>query len=368
MIRFPPLTLFLYFALSYLRYVVYCLLSLTAFVALLDVVELMRRVGETQLDVGTAFIVGTSFTNLPNLFDQMLPFGVFGGSIVCFYFWTKNHEFVTARSFGQNIWQALTPVFVVTLLIGFFQIIVMSPVISTMSNQYEAQMDQLFNSRAQANLSISENGVWLRDRIDNQTVIIHGQKLDAENARITDAILFTIAENGILLNRISADEMQLIEKQWRISQATRIANDGTSEILGDIGKKSILDKRSLSLTIRPPHTINVFGLPNFISLLKDAGLAPETYQVHFHQLLSTPLKLLGLVMLAASLTVTQFSRKQRLRLVVLALASSFGFYFTSDLIFVLGNSSHLPYYVAGWAPALLILSIGAVLLARVEEH
>ena len=368
MIWTPPITLFFYFAFNFLKHVLFCVLGLLAFVSLLDVVELMRRVGATGVDVGTSFIILTSFSNLPNLLEQMLPFGVFGGSIICFYFWSRNHEFVTARTFGQNIWQASAPVFAASILIGLFQIMVMSPVTSTLSKHYEDQMDQLFANRAQSNLSVSSNGVWLRDRIDNRTVIIHGQKLDADIARIENAVLYVIADNGVLLSRIKTNDMQLVDNQWRMSQTTRFANDGTSEILGDIGMNSILDKRSLSLTIRPPHTINVYGLPNFISVLKDAGLGTETYQVYFHQLLSTPLKLLGLVMLAASITLTQFSRQHRLRLVIWALASSFGFYFASDLIFVLGNSSRLPYYVAGWAPALLILSIGAVLLARVEEH
>ena len=368
MIWTPPITLFVYFALNYLRYVVFCIICLLAFVSILDIVELMRRVGATGLDISTPFIIVTSFAKLPNLFEQMLPFGVFGGSIICFYFWSRNHEFVTARTFGQNIWQALTPVFATAVLIGIFQILVMSPLTSTMSKHYEAQMDQIFKNRAQSNLSVSTNGVWLRDRIDNRTVIIHGQKLDADIARIEKPVLYIIAENGVLLSRIKGEDMHLIDNQWRISQTTRFANDGTSETLGDIGLDSVLDKRSLSLTIRPPHTINVYGLPNFITILKDAGLATETYQVYFHQLLSTPLKLLGLVMLAASITLTQFSRQHRLRLVIWALAASFGFYFASDLIFVLGNSSRLPYYIAGWTPALIILSIGAVLLARVEEH
>ena len=135
-------------------------------------------------------------------------------------------------------------------------------------------------------------------------------------ARIEKPVLYTIAENGVLLNRIKGDDMHLVDNQWRISQTTKFANDGTSETLGDIGFDSVLDKRSLSLTIRPPHTINVYGLPNFIAILKDAGLATETYQVYLHQLLSTPLKLLGLVMLAASITLTQFSRQHRLRLVI----------------------------------------------------
>lgn len=368
MVWFPPTILFFYFGLSYLRCVLYCTLGLMAFVLLLDVVELMRRVGETGIDTSTTFILITSLSNLPSLFEKMLPFSVFGGSIICFYLWARSHEFVMARTFGQNIWQALAPVSAVALAIGLFQIVVMSPLIATMSNYYEGRMDQIFNSRSPSNLSISANGVWLRDRSDNKTLIIHGQKLDAKNARIEDAVLYHISDNGVLRSRIKAEEMRLVDKQWHMSQAARISNDGTSEALGDIGINSILDERSLSLSIRPPHTINVYSLPSFISVLKDAGLATEAYQVYFHHLLSTPIKLLGLAMLAAGISLSRFNRQQRLRLVILALAASFGFYFTSDLIFVLGNSSRLPYYIAGWAPSLLILSIGAVLLARMEEH
>lgn len=368
MIWTPPVTLFFYFAGSYLRFVLYCVLGLMAFVELLDVVALMNNAGETGKDISFFWILVVALYNLPRLLEQMLPFGVFAGSVICFYFWSRNQEFVTARGFGQNIWQALSPVFAVVFLIGMFQITVMSPLVSAMSSQYEAEMDQIFNNRASGNLSISANGVWLRDRSDDRMMIIHGRKLDPDDARIEEPVLYHVDDKGALRSRISGQEMQLVDNQWRITGAREIANNGTVTALGEIGLNSILDKRSLSLSIRPPHTINVYSMPGFISVLKDAGLATEPYRVYFHQLLSTPFKLLGLVMLAASISLVHFSRQQRFRLIVIALSASFGFYFLSDLIFVLGNSSRLPYYVAGWAPALLIMCIGAVLLARVEEH
>ena len=64
----------------------------------------------------------------------------------------------------------------------------------------------------------------------------------------------------------------------------------------------------------PPKTVSIYNFPNFIAVQKRAGLPVNQHLVFFHQLLSTPFKLIGLAMLAASFTLLHFSRQTKIRL------------------------------------------------------
>ena len=368
MIKTLPPTLFFYLARQYMKWVLALLALLLSFITLVDIIELLRRSSEQAEEYSFGYILLVSALNVPQLLDMILPFAVLFGSITCFYSWSRSHEFITARGLGQSIWQALLPVICSCLLIGFFHILVINPISATTSASYESHLDQIVKYRTKTSLSVSSNGVWLRDRTAEHQMIINGQSLTPEEGEIQHAVIYFLNDKGGIDWRLRAERINLQSGAWIIPDAVRIANQGVETDLGNISVSSVLDKSALLQSTRPPKTINIFSLPKFIDVLGNAGLPVDKYRVHFHQLLSTPLKLLGLAMLAASFTLIHFSRQQRVRLILMGLGCGFAFYFLSDLIYLLGSTSRLPNQLAGWAPALLICAAGGYFLARVDEH
>ena len=119
---------------------------------------------------------------------------------------------------------------------------------------------------------------------------------------------------------------------------------------------------------RPPRTISIYALSDYIDTLKTAGIPVEKLQVQFHKTLALPLQLIGLALLAASFTLLNIVGQRGIRIIIYGLIASFAYYFISDLIFLLGHNSRLPEIIAGWLPSILILTISGFLLARGDEH
>ena len=87
--------------------------------------------------------------------------------------------------------------------------------------------------------------------------------------------------------------MKLTNKSWIISNATRIQNDGQRFFLGDVMLPTALQTSDLAESSLPPKTVSIYKLPSFIAVQKRAGLPVNQHLVFFHQLLSTPFKLIG---------------------------------------------------------------------------
>lgn len=357
----------IYMVRQYIGWLLVTLFGLLAFVMLLDAIELARRLAKLEQDVANSEMVIALLMRLPPMVEILLPFSVLFGSMLCFASWSKSHEFVAARSFGQTVWQALTPAFVGVAVVSFLYLTCINPISAATQRQYNLWVEDIFGPTENSRLTIAASGLWLRDQTDGKDIIIHGQNLDPDRLVINRPVIYQLNERGRLEWRMTADALSLQEGKWGFQEAEKIRNDGTVEQLGNITLATKLDERVLLQASAPPDTVSVFGLPGFISMLQQTGLPANAHQVRFHQLLASPFLLLGMIMLAAGFTVVHFSRRQRLRLVLLGLATGFAVYFLSDLVYLLGGSARLPFMIAGWVPALAVFTLGGFMITRVDE-
>ena len=363
----PPIALSLYFSKRYLFWLTLTLACLLAFVTLIDTVELYRRFSNANTDRSGLLIMLLIVMGLPEKIDLLLPFAVLFGSILAFQNWAKTNELMVARGFGQNIWQALMPVFLTVLAIGSVQNLVLNPIKSaTISTQQELKAS-LFGRQDTGRLSISASGVWLKDTSAVENLIIHGPSLSLSEYRINQPIIYNLDENGSIVWRIQADAMTLTDNGWQVSKAARSDNVGTTTSKNDITLDTSMKPIDFARTTQPPETISIYAMPRFIDMLNQTGLPSNEHKVYFQQQLSNPIQLLGLAMLAACFTLLRFSRMPRYKLMALGVGVGFAVYFFTNLVFLLGANARLPVIISGWGPAVAICLLAGFILARSED-
>ena len=175
--------LFRYFSFRYLNWVLASIIGLTATVTLIQAIELARRVS-TKLQDGESFnIVTMSMLNIPAVIELTLPIAMIAGSMFCFEAMNRSNEFVVCRGFGRSIWSILSPSLVAAGLVGVLFVIFVNPIGSLTSREFESKMNEVFGNKQQK-LSVSTDGIWLRDAHAEGQFIIHGDMLDVSVAQI----------------------------------------------------------------------------------------------------------------------------------------------------------------------------------------
>ena len=84
-------------------------------------------------------------------------------------------------------------------------------------------------------------------------------------------------------------------------------------------------------------------------------------------MLSIPLLMVGITMLAARITLTNTLRGRKSRLFLRGALLSIVIFIFSYFMQVLGSSLRIPMSVAAWAPAIVVSLLGAIILARTDE-
>ena len=102
-------------------------------------------------------------------------------------------------------------------LVGVLFVIFVNPIGSLTSREYESKMNEVFGNKQQK-LSVSTDGIWLRDTHAEGQFIIHGDMLDVSVAQIINPIVYRFDAEG----PAAADQgQQHGTDRWRLGDQQR---------------------------------------------------------------------------------------------------------------------------------------------------
>jgi lipopolysaccharide export system permease protein len=279
---------------------------------------------------------------------------------------TRTHELVVARAAGVSVWQFLLPALLLALILGVFVMTVFNPLSAAMVSRYE-QMDAKYLRGKSSLLALSPSGIWLRQSDGENQSVIHAQRLSQEDLTLHDVIIFEFQDNDQFVGRIDASEAHLEEGRWELSDAVLTGPDRPAQFKDRYDVSTDLTFNQIEDSFAPPETLSFWALPGFIKVLEASGFSAVRHRLHWHSLLSGPLLLCAMVLIAATFSL-RFSRSGGTWLLIAAgVLAGFVLYFVSDLVLALGLSGKIPPVLAAWTPAGVFTLIGVASLFHMED-
>ena len=168
------------------------LFALAAVILLFDMIELLRESSKREavafLDLGVMALLKS-----PQMIHIILPFVVLISGIIFFLKFSRSSELIVMRAVGMSVWNFMTPVVLITFLIGVFDVTIFNPFSAMTAKRYERLEEHLGMTNSNP-FSWSENGLWLREAQENQTIVVRSSRVRQEN-------------NNVLLDRVSVMEL-----------------------------------------------------------------------------------------------------------------------------------------------------------------
>ncbi len=340
------------------------LIGLLGVILLATTVDLLDRLASKKASL--AVVSEMVLLKLPFLSQEVMPFTVLFAGLACFWRLTRSHELVVTRAAGISVWQVLVPVLDVSLLVGIITVTVLNPVAAVLLRRFEQLEAKYIHNRA-STLSVSRQGLWLRQADEGGQSVIHATRVTHETMTLHNVIVFHFAEDDRFIGRIDAERAVLRPGFWRLSNAWK-SSPGTREVFAEnLDIPTNLSREKILESFAPPETISFWKLPEFVELLENAGFSATHHKLQFHRLLATPLLLAALILLAASFSLRP-QRRGRVGLVILGGAvTGFLLYFVSNIVFALGLSGDIPVILSAWAPASATLMLGIAVLLHLED-
>ena len=287
------------------------------------------------------------------------------GGIVTFAKMTRSRELVVARAAGVSVWQFLLPALVIAALLGGLFMTVVNPLASATTSRFE-QMDATYLRGQSSLMELSKSGIWLRQGDSDSQSVVHAERIDQETMTLYDTIIFLYAKEDQFVGRIDAAEARLEDGYWNLQDALFSAPDEPARHRANARLPTDLTLERIQNSFSPPETLSFWALPGFIKVLDESGFSSVKHRLHWHSLLSGPLLLCAMVLIAATFSL-RFTRRVPGCWSWPDCSPVFSFYFISDLVLALGLSGKLPPVLAAWTPAGIFTLLGVAGLFHLED-
>lgn len=362
----PPITLFRYISMRTILAVAALLVALLGLVMLVDLIENLRFADKFHgADFG--FALAITLLRAPSLTQTMLPFVFLFASIWLFTQLNRQAEIAVMRSGGLSVWRILGPAAFVAAMTGFFVITVIDPAATAMRAHSDRMKDEI-RGKSSSVVRVFGDGIWLRQRDAEGVLLINARGFDAAQRVLSDVVMWRLGQDSAFIERIDAPEAVFSNRTIELHSARiKGANDKLDHHTPVYAVSSSLDPTELDKRIEAPETLSIWRLPKFVLLAKAAGLPTASYNIRFHDLCSTPLKLIAMVLIAALFSLRPVRSGHGFELFLLAVGSGFLLYIVSEISTALGESGVAPLALSAWAPAIIASLVAVSGLLYFEE-
>ena len=146
-------------------------------VAIVDTAELFRRVSNKE-NISSVSVLLMEAIKMPSTLPTLIPFGVLFGLMASFQKLRNTNEVTIARTNGISLLKIVFAPVLVVLTLALFTLIVIDPIASATKKRYENLQNDIFGGN-RGTLTVSTEGIWLRDRNTQLSFIMHGDSIDA---------------------------------------------------------------------------------------------------------------------------------------------------------------------------------------------
>lgn len=336
-------------------------------ILLIDLIEQSRRF--EGIDIGFGKLFRLTLLGAPQAISEILPLLMILSTIVLFVGLARSSELVVTRAAGRSGIRALVAPVAVALVIGGLAVTTLNPIVAATSNRYQ-QLSDSYRSGGPSVLSVSGEGLWLRQGGEGGQSVIHANGYAGDGATLYGVTILTYAPNdGGPVRQIIAEVASLKDDHWNLENAkvwplaaglnpeTSAAEHETLRIATTLTQDRIRD------SLGGAAGISIYDLPDTIRELSQAGFSTKRYEIWYQSELARPLFLVAMVLVGAAFTMRHVRFGGTGVSVLAAVLLGFTLYFVRNFAQILGENGQLPVMLAAWAPpvASLFLTLGLLL-------
>ena len=318
----------------------------------------------SDIDTDYYFPIFLVFLNLPSLIYQIFPFIILISVIFLFLSLNEKGELISFKNNGLENFQIIKLLSIVSLLIGIFTIVIFYNFAAMLKFNY-LDIKKNYTKDAKYLASITENGIWIKDEIDNNIIFINAKKIELDN--LVDVEIVKLNKNFEYLNTTSAKKVYIKKNLWIINDATIVYADNTREI----GQKKQLNTNfnfeKISNLYSDLSSITLWGLVKLKEDYKTVNYSTTEINYQFQKILSYPVYLTIMSLLSIVMMMNLKTGINRVFVITIGIFVSVLIYYINHFFGIIGRNETLPLVISIWIPLLILLIISTIGLVKINE-
>ncbi len=313
----------------------------------------------------TYFIIYLSLLNAPSFIFEVFPF-MFLISVKIFYLnLIEKNELEILNSNGISNFQIITHLAIITGIIGILLLIFFYSFSSALKEVYLDTKNKFSNSNEYLAV-VNDDGLWIKEEIDENLYIIHAEKFDSNKLR-----LITITEADRYYNNkktIIAKKANISSKNWQLNDVSILNEDGNKNKFKSYVYNSSFNGEIISNLFSNLNALNIYELHKLSNSYFKIGYSNTDIKIHLNKIYSMPIFYILMTILGFLIINRLKKVKSKFFVVVFGIFVSVVVYYLNYFSGILGNKGALPIYLSVWLPLLILFLVCNIGLVRVNEN
>ena len=210
-----------------------------------------------------------------------------------------------------------------------------------------------------------ENGLWIKDEIDNETYIINGS-LSKTNF-LENVFISKFDENFELIENISSKRVDISKNQWIIEKPYIFKNNLQIKLENDMIITSHFNISKINSTFRNLNSFNIFQLVNAKKENELLGYSSQDIDLHLLRIAAIPIYFSIMVIISSIIMLNIKKNKPYIFHVLLGITLSVIIYYINNIFNIFGLTNKIPIYLSVFFPIIFLSVLSIVGLVRINE-
>ena len=340
---------------------------LFVFLVMISLVFLLNLLSELEffkdLDVGINFTIFLSLLNSPTLIFDMFPFLLLVTIQLFFIKIFENKEIEIFKYSGLKNSNIITILSALCVVTGILIIIIFYNLSSNLKNIY-LDLKSVYTSDGKYLAVITKNGLWIKDRVDNQIIITNSSLI--EKNYIINNFITVFDDDFNVIKNIKSNKIDISKNKWKIENARIYQNNNYTDKL-EIKLQTNFDLDRIQSLYSNLSALNLFELYELRKNYKNLNYSITEIDLHLLKIAFYPFYLL-LISLFSSLIMLNIKHiKSTTFKISIGLFFSVIIYYLNNFSYVLGGTERVSLIFAVSLPLLILASINFVMLRNINE-
>ena len=218
---------------TYVRFITQTYLKAFAYVFLImfGLVFILNILGEldffSKLEVDPLFPLYLSLINAPSLIFEMLPFIFLISTQLFFINFFKENQI---QIFKYNGLKNSKIIFILSCITFIMSLLLVTFFYNASSNlkSFYLELKSNYTTDGKYLAVITKNGLWIKDKIDNQNLIIKASKMD--NNYLNGSFISIFDDDYNIIKNVKSNKIDISSKEWKIYDAKVFNNNYIEDV------------------------------------------------------------------------------------------------------------------------------------------
>ena len=352
----------LYLIKSFWKILLYVTLCFFGLIIILNIFEELTFFKDTNVHPGYPFLL--TFLNSPSIVYETFPFIFFIATQFLFLKLMDKEELDIFKKISLSNFKIIS----ILSLSSFFISILLITIFYNLSSNLKFMYLEMKNKYSGDNkylAIVTENGLWIKDEIDNKINIINASKIEGQYLK--DVTINQFSDDYSILLNIFASEIDIQNKKWIIKRGSFSKINKGLKVKENVYFNSNFNAEQINKLFSDLTSLNIFELNKLKKNYGNLGYSVTNINIHLQKLVSYPFYLTIMTVFSAVVMLNIRRNNSKVFHIVMGTLFSVLIYYMNYFSSLLGQNERLPETFSIWLPLLIITLFCSIGLVRINE-